>query len=140
MICPVENCQRQIFCKGYCEPHYRRFAKHGNPLGGRTPFGEPLKFVNELILNETNECVLWPYATGDDGYGTVVLKGKTVRVHRYICTEINGDPEDDSVCCHSCGNGHLGCVTPKHLRWGDQIENWEDRKYHQKYGRKKINT
>lgn len=31
MTCPVAGCDRDVYCKGYCEPHYRRFRKFGDP-------------------------------------------------------------------------------------------------------------
>jgi hypothetical protein len=31
---------------------------------------------------------------------------------------------------HSCGNGHLGCVNPHHLRWVTPKENAADRDDH----------
>jgi hypothetical protein len=30
------------------------------------------------------------------------------------------------VAMHSCGNGHLGCVNPKHLHWGTHSDNTQD--------------
>src|SRR5690242_7135330 len=33
--CPVPDCVRPIASKGYCDPHYRRWRKYGDPLGGR---------------------------------------------------------------------------------------------------------
>ncbi len=35
-------------------------------------------------------------------------------------------PADKPLATHSCGNGHLGCVHPGHLRWGDLSDNYED--------------
>lgn len=31
-LCAVEGCDRRAVKKGYCERHYRRWAKHGDPL------------------------------------------------------------------------------------------------------------
>ena len=32
--CSIENCQRLVYCKNYCIPHYRRLKLYGNPNGG----------------------------------------------------------------------------------------------------------
>jgi hypothetical protein len=31
---------------------------------------------------------------------------------------------------HRCGNGHLGCIHPKHLRWATRQQNSDDKKLH----------
>lgn len=30
-FCSLHSCDRQHYCKGYCELHYRRWKKHGDP-------------------------------------------------------------------------------------------------------------
>lgn len=50
-----------------------------------------------------------------------------MEVHRYLCRVVNGVPPDnDSYALHNCGNGHLGCVNPKHIYWGTQKQNFAD--------------
>jgi hypothetical protein len=47
-------------------------------------------------------------------------------IHSYqtMCGLVNGEPTDDKPqAAHSCGNGHLGCVHPKHLSWSDNSGN-----------------
>lgn len=34
-ICTIDNCQREIACRGWCQAHYMRYKRHGDPLGGR---------------------------------------------------------------------------------------------------------
>jgi hypothetical protein len=33
--CSVKGCRGKHRCHGYCSKHYRRFLRHGDPLGGR---------------------------------------------------------------------------------------------------------
>ncbi|MDD9726123.1 hypothetical protein PVV74_11710 [Roseovarius sp. SK2] len=40
-----------------------------------------------------------------------------------------GDPEQ-SMATHTCGNGHMSCVNPKHLAWGNAHTNARDRVSH----------
>lgn len=50
---------------------------------------------------------------------------------RAMCILANGLPPDGKTfAIHSCGNGHLSCVNPKHLRWGSPKENAQDARLH----------
>lgn len=50
---------------------------------------------------------------------------------RIMCRMAHGqEPSDDHEAAHSCGNGHLGCINPKHLRWATPKENASDKLIH----------
>lgn len=34
MKCLIEKCEKEQYVKGYCQGHYQRLRKYGNPLGG----------------------------------------------------------------------------------------------------------
>jgi len=113
--------------KGFCNKHYKRLLRHGDPKLGRTYEGEPREYyLNVVLPYEGEECILWPYGNVN-GYGRLSVDGKDVLVTRLICAEVNGPPPTpDHEAAHSCGNGHLGCVTKSHLRWSTHKENMED--------------
>lgn len=51
--------------------------------------------------------------------------------HRFMCELINGEPSPEKPqAAHRCGNGHLGCVNPRHLSWSNQSDNHKDRRKH----------
>lgn len=33
--CSIDNCSKPFLAKGFCRAHYKRFSRHGDPLGGR---------------------------------------------------------------------------------------------------------
>ena len=35
--CSVDGCGKRAVTRGWCHPHYQRWHKHGDPLGGRGP-------------------------------------------------------------------------------------------------------
>jgi hypothetical protein len=110
--------------------------RHGDPLGGRTPEGEPLRWIHEVAMQHTGEaCLAWPFAkTG--GYGHVKVKGKIARAHRYICELAHGaPPTPEHEAAHSCGKGHEGCVSQGHLEWKTHAENMADRLIHGTHNR-----
>ncbi len=103
----------------------------------RAANGDPEKFYQEVALFWTSdECLFWPFAKAH-GYGIMGCPDKTVGlVHRRLCQDTHGEPMENQIALHSCGQGHLGCVNQKHLRWGTRSENMADAV---KHGRVKSN-
>lgn len=133
--CCVGGCDRKKYSSGMCNMHYRRHRKHGDvgsPKSIHAVKGEPLKWLLSNVHYEGDECLIWPFARDDQGRGTLRPNGgKTEYAHRRMCKEAHGAPPDDDLdSAHSCGNGHLGCVHPDHLRWATRKENMEDRDLH----------
>lgn len=94
--------------------------------------GGPKRFFEEVVLTwDNNECLFWPYAKISTGYGQFAIEpgrgGKRVLVHREACRRVHGEaPTEFHDCAHSCNQGHLGCVNPRHLRWATRAENMAD--------------
>lgn len=113
--------------RGYCARHYYRFMRHGDPGAGRTPPLASLEWLIARVNFEGDECLIWPFATNNKGYGEVHYHGRQQSAHRVMCRLRHGEPTSpDLLATHSCGNGHLGCVNPNHLRWGDIALNSAD--------------
>lgn len=131
-VCSIPDCRNPYFVAGFCRSHYYRNNKYGDPLAGGTAFGEPTRFYQEVVLPyDGDECLAWPYAVTSSGYGILTIRNKNVRVTRMLCTEMFGPPPTAShEAAHSCGNGHMGCVTKKHLRWATPKENGQDKVEH----------
>jgi len=99
-------------------------------LGKQTSFGW-------LVAHKSwdgTDCLVWPFSRNGEGYGMVAV-GNPVqdirKANRVMCELANGEaPSDAHVAAHSCGNGHGGCVHPKHLSWKTQAENEADKKLH----------
>lgn len=132
--CSIEGCGRPLKVKSrrLCNRHYRRFQRHGDPLAGGIPNGEPFRYYTEIVLNHhSDECLFWPYGRISAGYALMSAEGKDRYVHRYVCAAENGPPPTPRhEAAHSCGNGHLGCVSRKHLSWKTPADNQRDKRLH----------
>lgn len=128
-ICSIENCDKKTIGRGLCSAHYQAFRRYGDPLLGAkyNERGSIPKWIDELIINDTDECVKWPFSLQSNGYGTVTINGKATIAHRHICTMVHGPPPfERAIVRHVCGNGMDSCVNPKHLLWGTYQENADD--------------
>lgn len=118
--------------KGYCNTHRQRFRRYGNPLGGSTYKGDPLRFIHEIAIPyQGTDCLIWPFSRRGRGYGMVWVDETHTQSHRYICEQAHGAPPTPThEAAHTCGQGHLGCVNPNHLEWKTAKENHADKLVH----------
>lgn len=126
-ICSIHECDNPVMSRGYCSKHYSRFLRHGDPHKIVKRRGEARRFITETaLIYDKEDCLIWPF-TKTKGYGWVQWEGKSSYAHRVVCLLAHGEPEfTGAVARHSCGNGHLACVNPKHLSWGTYKDNSDD--------------
>lgn len=131
-MCQVDGCQSNPIAKGLCAKHYTRFQRYGSTDVVRKPRGEAVKFITDVAVPFSRDhCLTWPF-TKTKGYGWVSWEGKSAYAHRVVCSIVHGAPRPGQVARHSCGNGHLACVNPKHLSWGSHQDNSDDCEAHGK--------
>jgi len=132
-ICSIPDCGKPACnVRGWCGSHYQRWRRHGDPLSGGTYYGQPLEYLETIVRSYAGEdCLIWPYGQNGVGYGIIYYKQKNVLVSRLICAEVNGAaPSPQCEAAHVCGNGHLGCVNSRHIKWKTPIENAQDKQRH----------
>lgn len=141
--CIVIGCGGKHRWFGYCSTHYMRLKKHGNvgeDIAVKSK-GMAAEWILDHILYESDDCLVFPFARRPDGSATVFIDGKNVGVHVVIATiNLPPKPSTQHEVRHICGNGHLGCVNPKHLAWGTKKENQADRIIHGTDGRGEKNV
>lgn len=129
-VCLVDGCSNPPRAKNLCIYHYTRERRHGDPTSGpsRRSTLEIERFFNEVVLPyDGDECLTWPFTRLRDGRGQYRKR----LAHRVVCEIVNGPPPTPlHQAAHNCGNGHLGCVTKRHLQWKTPAENAADKVRH----------
>jgi hypothetical protein len=125
-ICSVAECGKVVRLKNLCGPHYHRLVRHGDPLGGRRPLGHAIADIFRALETDTDDCIFWTHARNQFGRGNVFYQGKYYSASRLVCILAHGTPAPKMEAAHSCGNGHLACINPRHLRWATRAENIAD--------------
>lgn len=84
-------------------------------------------FLSMLDI-DTDECVVWDYASGSHGYGQLWFDGKDQTVHRLALTLKIGDPPNSkSQALHRPNICHnRKCFNYQHLYWGTAKDNHRD--------------
>lgn len=98
----------------------------------KLPNGTTQKWLERVALNYSgDECLTWPFAKNAYGRAVMNIGGKVRQVCRIVCEHFNGPPPSRRhEAAHSCGNGHLGCINHRHLRWATPVENQADKIEH----------
>lgn len=136
--CKVDGCGKKAQSHRYCQKHLTRLRKYGSTEGHHPRHKVKIRWIEKHSKYEGSDCLKWPFGVGDHGRGTVTISGKTISAPRAMALAAHGDPPTDQhQAAHICGNGHLGCMNPKHLAWKTAAENEADKDVH---GTKRMGT
>jgi len=133
--CEIDGCTARVWNKTegrtLCGTHGVRLRKYGDPLAVSERYKRKVRWVHENVGYTGDDCLKWPFGVSDHGRGTVSVDNKTYSAPRYMCILAHGAPPSKQVhAAHSCGNGHLGCINPRHLSWKTAKENERDKVEH----------
>lgn len=107
----------------------------GAPFG-HTPStkgkGKGATWIKAHVSHQDPQCLRWPFSYDRaHGRGRLGYLGKIWWAHRLMCLLAHGEPPTPKhQATHSCGNGHMGCVNPRHLEWKTNSENQLERTAH----------
>jgi hypothetical protein len=131
--CNVDDCEAPAEKRGFCDLHYTRWRRHGDPLivlrrHRAEPKPEPKpkptfeqRFWARVAKGAPGECWEWTGAHADTGYAQVRANGRTAYAHR-ISYEMHKGPIPDGLHIdHLCRN--RGCVNPAHMEAVTKKEN-----------------
>lgn len=131
VVCGVDGCGSPATGRGFCNKHYQRWYRHGDPTAGddrQTKSGQAIQWLKAHVRHaDARNCLTWPFARFPTGRAKIGFEGRTTFAYRVMCCLAHGDPPTaQHEVAHSCGRGHEGCVNPAHLRWATSAENGQD--------------
>lgn len=135
-ICSIPECGKPHYGVTFCQAHYARFRKYGDPLGAAKKHpAKSITFLKSLLGTDKHDCIIWPFSRYSNGYGHIGFRvggvHQNVIAHRVMCELAHGQPPTPKhQAAHSCGKGSAGCVNPSHLRWKTATENAWDKDAH----------
>ena len=124
--CKIEGCGKGgQLTRGLCIMHYRRWQRHGDPLGAayRGPEATFLA-MTEPIVGDPG-CIIWTGALTRGGYGQLRVNGRVVYAHRYAWERERGRIPDGAVLDHTCWE--RACCNVEHLRVATRAQNVQNR-------------
>jgi hypothetical protein len=128
VLCSVDDCNRESCCKGFCDLHYRRFLKYGDPFIKKhaTKKVIPLekRFEKNTIPVPESGCIIWLKSWNREGYGIIGIEHKSCLAHRIAWEIYRGEIPEGMDVLHKCDTPP--CVNPNHLFLGTQIDNIKD--------------
>lgn len=119
--CKVDNCgEPGVGGRGWCQKHYRRFQRHGDPLATSRIVGDDLARFWSYV-DRTGSCWNWTGATSKDGYGIILVRRETKYAPRHAWELMHGPMPEGLEPDHLCRN--RACVNPDHLEPVSHREN-----------------
>lgn len=129
--CSVKGCPDAHEARGFCNKHYIRWKKYGDPLvyrhgrerGAKLSEVVQYELSRSVLLN--NGCLKTQSALDEKGYGHVTFCGKRRRLTRLVLeNKIGRHLAKGEQANHTCHNP--SCINPEHLYVGTHQRNMAD--------------
>lgn len=112
-FCSIEECGEPVRARGWCNVHYRRWLRTGDPILVKVIHGDTeARFWSKVI--DLGTCWVFTGHLNETGYGMLGVGGnKNQLAHRWSYEHFVGPIPDGLVIDHLCRVRN--CVNPKHL-------------------------
>jgi len=115
-VCSVESCGKRARGRGWCDAHYTRWLRYGDPLIRKRFYRDDLARFWSLVDTSAGLWECWPCLgfISPDGYGmtaTKFMNGRgSERVHRFAYLLFVGPIPEGLTVDHQCHNLDLTCM------------------------------
>lgn len=139
--CSIADCDDPVRSRGWCEKHYIRWRRNGDPLLVKTP--HPTLSDEEYEkwfwskTKRDGDCLIWIGKKHKAGYGNAQRHG-VMRAHRVAHMITKGAIPDGFEVRHLCHNP--SCCNPDHLAVGSHRDNMQDMALADRSGNKKLTS
>ena len=127
--CSVPGCGVRHYGRGYCQLHYSRWRRTGNPLQVRIGHRYVLQDLTERVTRNTvpeGDCLIYTEGRpSKSGHVLIGYLGGYTTVHRAVYLEAHGPFPEHLVVRHTCDRPR--CVNLEHLVLGTVADNNRDR-------------
>ena len=123
--CTIDGCDRTLYARGWCNMHYTRWLRHGDPRGGVPTCYSTPEEAFAARTERRGECLIWTGAKDGKGYGHLRVNGRLAKAHRYAWECENGPIPDGMLIDHICHK--RTCVNVDHLRLATHQQNNSNR-------------
>jgi len=129
-VCAIAGCDREVWGHGWCQKHYTRWRRTGDPTLARVRGTKPKPWSDRIkersAVDPDTGCWLWDHPWAD-GYGYLNVgsehdgSARTTGAHRVAYEAFRGSIPEGLHVDHLCDT--TSCVNPDHLEVVSQAEN-----------------
>lgn len=123
-LCSVDGCNKTHYGRGWCQKHYSRWRKNGDPLIKSTTVLPPKDAIRAYVA-EQGDCLVWTRSKFASGYGLIWVNNRNTPTHRYAWELVNGPIPEGMELDHICWN--RACLRIEHLRLATLSQNSANR-------------
>lgn len=111
--CSIDGCSKKYFGRSYCNMHYSRWRRNGDPLNAGRAIRDATADERFWPFLDIGDCWLWTRGTNGSGYGCLGLDDGSELAHRYAWERLVGPISEGMTIDHLC-RVKL-CCNPDHM-------------------------